>query len=68
MKATKLQVSPEEYVLAPLSSEERLEAALKIAREAFKGTSLSLVDIEAAVRKVRGKLHAQRQKKVKGRR
>ncbi len=68
MKVTEPRVNPEEYVLAPLSPEERLEAALQIAREAFKGTSLTLVDVEAVVQKVRRKLHAQRQKKIKGRR
>ena len=68
MKITEQQVNPEEYVLAILSPQERLEAALQIAHEAFKGTSLTLVDVEAAVRKVRRRLYAKRQKKAKGRR
>lgn len=67
MKATEQRVSPEEYILAVLSPQERLEAALRVAREAFKGTTLTLVDVEAAVRKVRRNLYAERQKKAKGR-
>lgn len=67
MKVTEQRVDPEEYVLAILSPQERLDAALQIAREAFKGTSLTLGDVEAAVRKVRRRLYAQRQKKAKGR-
>jgi hypothetical protein len=47
------RINPEEYILAVLSTQERLDAAFRIAREAFKGTSLTLEDIEGAVRKVR---------------
>jgi Zn-dependent peptidase ImmA (M78 family) len=68
MKASAQHVNPEEYVLAVLSPQERLEAALQIAREAFQRTSLTLGDVEAAVKKVRRKLYAERQKKAKGRR
>ena len=67
MKAAEQRVSPEEYILAVLSPQERLEAALRIAREAFQGTTLTSVDVEAAVRKVRRKLYAERQKKAKNR-
>jgi DNA-binding IclR family transcriptional regulator len=65
MKATAQQISPEEYILAALSPQERVEAAFRIAQEAFKNTTLTLDDIEAAVRKVRRRLYAQRQKKAK---
>lgn len=65
MKATAQQINPEEYILAVLSPEDRVEAAFRIAREAFKNTSLTLDDVEAAVRKVRRRRYAQRQKKVK---
>jgi hypothetical protein len=40
MKVTEQRLNPEEYVLAILSPQEKLEAALQLAREAFKGTSL----------------------------
>jgi len=66
MKATAQQINPEEYVLAVLSPEDRVEAAFRIAREAFKNTTLTLDDVESAVRKVRRRLYAQRQKKAKG--
>jgi DNA-binding IclR family transcriptional regulator len=68
MKTSAQHVNPEEYVLAVLSPQERLEAALQIAHEAFKGTSLTLGDVEAAVKKVRRRFYAERQKKAKGRR
>lgn len=67
MKAAK-KVSPEDYVLAVLSPKERFEAAFNMAREAFKNTSLKLADIEAAVKKVRKKAYAERQKKGTSRR
>ncbi len=67
MKAAK-KVAPEDYILAVLSPEERLEAAFNMAREAFKNTSLKLADIEAAVQKVRKKAYAATQKKGPSRR
>ena len=66
MKATAQQLSPEEYILAVLSPEDRVEAALRIAQEAFKHTTLTLDDVESAVRKVRRRRYAERQKKTKG--
>ncbi len=47
------RVSPEEFILSVRSPEDRLEAAFAVAREAFRGSTLTLDDIEAAVRKVR---------------
>lgn len=67
MKSTAQQISPAEYILAVLSPQDRVEAALRVAQEAFKDTSLTLGDIEAAVRKVRRKVYAERQKQTKGR-
>ena len=67
MKATEQRVNPEEYILAVFSPQERVKAALRIAREAFKDTTLTLVDVEAAVQKVRRKRYAEQQKKAKGR-
>ncbi|MFQ5668524.1 MAG: hypothetical protein ACE5I7_19135 [Candidatus Binatia bacterium] len=60
MKNASAKVRPDECILAALSPQERLDAALRVAREAFKGTELTLVDMEAAVRKVRRKRHAAR--------
>jgi hypothetical protein len=61
-------ISPDDYILSVLSPRERLEAALNVARDAFKGTSLRPVDVEAAVKKVRKKAYARRQKKSPNRR
>jgi hypothetical protein len=47
------RVSPEEFILSVLSPEDRVEAAFAVAREAFRGSTLTLDDIAAAVRKVR---------------
>jgi len=68
MKDATARVRPDEYILAALSPEERLDAALRVAREAFKHTELSLADVEAAVRKVRGKRHAARRTQATNRR
>jgi len=67
MKASEQQINPEEYILAVLSPQERLDAALRLAREAFQGTTLTLEDVENAVRKVRRKRYAKTQVKTKSR-
>lgn len=53
MKNATAKVRPDEYILAALSPGERLDAALWVAREAFKDTELTLADVENPVRKVR---------------
>ena len=68
MKDARAKIRPDEYILAALSPEERLEAALRVAREAFKGTDLSIADVEAAVRKVRRKHHGARKAQAASRR
>jgi histone H3/H4 len=54
MKAT-TKISLEDYILSVLSPEDGLDAALKIARETFRKTILTVKDIEKAVKKVRRK-------------
>jgi hypothetical protein len=61
MKAT-AKISPDDYILSVLSPEDRLEAALKIARETFRKTTLTIKDIEKAVKKVRGKAYGTTQR------
>ena len=68
MKASAQKINPEEYILAALSPEDRLEAALRVAHEAFRGSKLTIADVEAAVRKVRRKQHATRPRKIQSRR
>lgn len=38
IKPARKTIDPENYILSVLSPEDRLDTALKIAREAFKGT------------------------------
>jgi hypothetical protein len=54
------KIDPEEYILAVLPPRERLDAALKIAGEVFKDKSLTLRDIESAVKSVRRKAYAKK--------
>jgi hypothetical protein len=53
VKPARKAIDPEDYILSALSPEDRLDAALKIAREAFKGTKLTMKDIDNAVKSVR---------------
>jgi hypothetical protein len=50
-----------------LTPKERFEAGMRIAREAFQNTTLTIEDIEAAVRRVRRKHHAAREKAARRR-
>jgi hypothetical protein len=61
MKTT-TRISPEDYILSVISPEDRLEAALKIARASFKKTKLTVKDIEKAVKKARRKAYEETQK------
>jgi hypothetical protein len=61
MKPAK-KIALDEYILSVLSPQERLDAALNLAREAFKRRPLKPVDIEVAVKTVRKKAYAERQK------
>lgn len=51
------RIDPEIYILSVLSPKERLDAAFRLAREAFRNTSLTLQDIEEVVKKVRRRNH-----------
>ncbi|MGH7859630.1 MAG: hypothetical protein ACREQY_20075 [Candidatus Binatia bacterium] len=68
MKPTARKIDAEDYILSALSPKERFDAALRVAREAFRDTTLTIEDIEATVRKVRRKRYAARQKKAARRR
>ena len=57
--ATKI-LNPEDYILSVLSPEDRLDAAFRIAREAFKETKLTLRDINNAVKLVRRKAYGKK--------
>jgi len=55
MKPARKAIAPEDFILSVLSPEDRPDAALKIAREVFKGTKLTMKDIDNAVESVRRK-------------
>ena len=61
MKAT-AKINPDEYILSVLSPEDRLEAALQIARASFRKTALTIEDIEKAVKKVRSRAYEKNRK------
>lgn len=52
------RIDPEVYILSVLSPEDRLDAAFRIAGEAFKKKRLAVSDIEKAVKTVRRKSFA----------
>lgn len=52
---TAKQIDPEDYILSVLSPEDRLDAAFRVAGEAFRKTKLTMKDIDKAVKTVRRK-------------
>ncbi len=54
------KINPEDYILSVLSPEERLNAAFKVAREAFKDTKLTMKDVENAIKTVRRKAYGKK--------
>jgi hypothetical protein len=60
MKLARKAIDPEDYILSVLSPEDRLDAALKIAREAFKGTKLTGGDIDNTVKSIRRKAYGKK--------
>jgi hypothetical protein len=57
--ATK-KINPEDYILSVLSPEERLDAAFKVAKEAFKNTKLTVGDVNDAARTIRRKAYGKK--------
>jgi len=62
MRATAKKIDPEDYILSVLSPEDRLDAAFKVAREAFRKTKLTMRDIDKAVDSVRRKTYGKEKK------
>ncbi len=60
MKTAAKVLNPEDYILSVLSPEDRLDAAFRIAREAFKETKLTLRDINNAVKLIRRKAYGKK--------
>jgi hypothetical protein len=57
LKETARKISPEDYLLSVLSPEDRLDAAFRVAGEAFKKSKLTVRDVENAVKIVRRKAY-----------
>jgi hypothetical protein len=57
MKDTAKKIDPGDYILAALSPKDRLEAAFRVAGEAFKKTSLTIKDVDNAVKTVKEKAY-----------
>lgn len=57
LAAAKKKINPEDYILSVLSPEDRLDAAFKVAGEAFKKTRLTMKDVDNAVKAVRRKAY-----------
>ena len=57
MKTATKTVKPDDFILSIFSPEERLDAAMRVAKEAFKKTRLTIKDIDNAVRTVRRKAY-----------
>jgi hypothetical protein len=51
------KVDPEDYILSVLPPSDRLDAAFKVAQEAFKKTKLTVKDINDVVKSVRRKAY-----------
>jgi hypothetical protein len=58
MRTTAIKITPEDYILSVLTPEERLDAAFRVAEAAFKGTTLTMKDVENAVKTIRRKAYA----------
>jgi len=54
------KIDPEDYILSVLSPEDRLDAAFKVAGEAFKKSRLTMKDVDNAVKSVRRKTYAKK--------
>jgi hypothetical protein len=57
MKNTANTINPEDYILSVLSPKDRLDAAFAVARQAFKNSTLTMADVENAVKSIRRKAH-----------
>jgi hypothetical protein len=60
LRTTAMKVRPEDYILSVLSAEDRLDAAFRVAREAFKRTKLTMKDIDKAIDWVRRRAYEKR--------
>lgn len=64
MKPATRIINPEDYILSVLPPGDRLDAAFQLAREAFKGTKLTVRHIDNAVKSVRRKAYGKKKSRV----
>jgi hypothetical protein len=57
LKEMARQISAEDHLLSVLSPEDRLDAAFRVAGEAFKKSKLTIRDVENTVKVVRRKTY-----------
>ena len=57
LATTKKKIDPEDYILSVLSPEDRLDAAFRVAGEAFKKTRLTMKDVDNDIKTVRKKVY-----------
>jgi hypothetical protein len=57
MKNSDKKIDPGDYILSVLSPMDRLDAAFKVAAQAFKKSTLTVDDVENAVKAVRRKAY-----------
>ena len=58
--STAKKIDPENYILSVLSPEDRLDAAFRVAGEAFKKTKLTVKDIDSGAKAVRRKAYGKK--------
>ncbi len=58
--STVKKIDPEDYILSVLTPEDRLDAAFRVASEAFKKTKLTVKDIDNAVKALRRKAYGKK--------
>jgi len=60
VNSTAKRIAPDDFILSILSPKDRLEAAFKIAGEAFRKKTLTAGDVEKAIEIVRSKGYAKK--------
>lgn len=58
--STAKKIDPEGFILSVLSPEDRLDAAFRVAGEAFKKAELTVKDIDRVVKAVRRKAYGKK--------
>jgi len=58
MRTRAIKVTPEDYILSVLTPQERLDAAFRVAEAAFTSATLTMKDVENAVKTLRRKADA----------